>query len=39
MFISAKLPDGDEDIILLEIISGNGLVGVAIVMKMIKRPM
>ena len=39
MFISAKLSDGDEDIILLEITSGNGLVGVAIVMKMIKRPM
>ena len=39
VLICAKLPNGGEDIVLLEITSGNGLVGVAIVKKMIKSPM
>ena len=37
IFMCAKLPDGDEDIVLLVITPGNELVGVAIVKKNIHR--
>ena len=39
MFTCAKLPDGDEDVVLLVMTLGNGLVVVAILKKMIKRRM
>ena len=37
MFICAKIPDGDEDIVLLVMTPDNGLLVVAIVKKMIKK--
>ena len=37
MFICVKLPDNDEDIVLLVMTPGDRLAVVAIVKKMIKR--
>ena len=39
MFIHAKLPDADEDVVLPVMTPDDGLLVVAIVKKMIKRRM